>query len=347
MGQVNSRAMYVPPKHVSLEAYVEYLAQAEAESIHGAGRWAHEVIRRASGTAEEGGDRLPWSKTFGDFRLRPSEVTIWGGYRGHMKSFVTGMVAAWLARDVRIGIASFEMPPGDTLWRMACQCAGTTTPSPQWVADWIEAMDPMVRIYDQNSTPTPQRVLAVIHHLAHDLGCAHVFIDSLMKCGIAPDDYNGQKAFIDELTHAAKRYGIHIHLIAHLRKAHHKGGLPGADDVSGGSDITNLADNVVIVWNDKALMELRAKERAGFPLSADECQRIDERTHILKLEKQRRGPDQQCWALWFHDRSTQFLPENRRQCMDWIPEGSSLARMRLEARTLWAHEPQMEERHAG
>ena len=318
--------MFVPPGHVSVEAYVEYLAAFEAAAIHGVGQWYHDVLKRAAGADGISGAKLPWAKTFNDFRLRPNEVTIWAGYRGHMKSFVTGMVGAWLARDVRIGIASFEMPPQDTIWRMICQSAGTQTPSPEYCDQWITAMDPMIRIYDQSTTLTPHHVMAVVHHLAYDLGCSHIFIDSLMKVGLATDDFTGQKQFVEQLTLAAKRYGVHIHLIAHLRKPAYKtNAMPNSDDVAGGSDITNLADNVVIVWNDKPLMEIRAKAKAGVPLDSDERERMEDRTHILKLDKHRRGQDQICWLMWFHDRSTQFLPENRNQAMPWLPADLTFA----------------------
>jgi twinkle protein len=317
-------SIYVCPKDVSLSDYMAFLSHQESQSIHGVGKWYAEVLRWAAGDEEETGDALPWGKAQ-DFKLRPEELTIWAGYRGHHKSFVTGMVAAWLARDVRIGIASFEMPPKDTISRMIRQSAGCH-PSVDYCMDWIEAMDPMIRIYDDYSAMTPEVVMAVIHHFAHDLGCGHVFIDSLMKCGIPTDDYTKQKAFVNELTLAAKRYKIHIHLVAHLRKAQHKGGgLPNADDVAGGSDITNLAHNVCIVWNDKEVMELREKQRMGAPISPDEAEKLEQRTHIIKLDKQRNGPDQICWSFWLDPKSMQFTPDRSMRRLEWIPQGKTMS----------------------
>lgn len=323
-------SVFVPPEHVSYDAYVEYLAGVEAQAIHGAGHWLNDVVAWAEGKAETHGAQLPWSKTHADFSMRPDEVTIWGGYRGHMKSFVTGQIAAWLARDYRVGIASFEMPPKDTLARMIQQCAGCK-PSPAYCFDWIDCMDPMLRIYDECTAMRPEKVMAVVHHMAYELGCSHVFIDSLMKCGIATDDYTGQKAFVEQLTLAAKRYHVHIHLIAHLRKPAHKGGgLPNSDDVSGGSDITNLADNVVIIWNDKELMGLKKKHADGLRPTPDELERLDSPTHILKLDKHRRGPDQIHWLFWMDERSTQFLPDSTGRRMEWLPHGFSMAKLKSD-----------------
>ena len=43
-------------------------------------------------------------------------------------------------------------------------------------------------------------------------------LDSLMKCGIAEDDLNGQKAFLNKIAVAARDLDIHIFLVAHSTK---------------------------------------------------------------------------------------------------------------------------------
>ena len=77
-----------------------------------------------------------------------------------------------------------------------------------------------------------------------ELKIQHVVIDSLMKCGIMDDDYNGQKQFVDCLCWAAKTYGGHIHLIHHIRKTRSEEEIPDKFDVMGASALTNLVDNV-------------------------------------------------------------------------------------------------------
>lgn len=328
-------SILVDPKDVSVADYLSFLAHQESQAIHGVGHWQREVMERALGVKKSEGDALPWAKT-ADFRLRPKELTIWAGYRGHHKSFVTGMVAAWLAKDVRIGIASFEMPPEDTIERMIWQCAGTTDPSATYAGEWLGAMDSMIRVYDDYGVMNTEKVMAVIHHMAHDLGCGHVFIDSLMKVGIATENYSGQKEFVNQLTIAAKRYNIHIHLVAHLRKPPKRGdyGLPNSDEIAGGSDIANLANNVVICWNDKEVMELREKRRMGLPLSIEEHEKVKQRTHIFKLDKQRKGRDQICWMFWFDERSTQFVADSSGRQIPWLPNGESIQALGVRTRSV-------------
>jgi hypothetical protein len=50
-----------------------------------------------------------------------------------------------------------------------------------------------------------------------------------MKCVAGEDDYNGQKTFVDELTAIARDYGMHIHLVHHIKQAGQRG--PQAEQV--------------------------------------------------------------------------------------------------------------------
>ncbi|MCX7120827.1 MAG: hypothetical protein NTZ67_03500 [Gammaproteobacteria bacterium] len=43
-------------------------------------------------------------------------------------------------------------------------------------------------------------------------------LDSLLKCNIAEDDYNAQKAFIEKLCDFKNKYACHVHVIVHPRK---------------------------------------------------------------------------------------------------------------------------------
>jgi twinkle protein len=55
------------------------------------------------------------------------------------------------------------------------------------------------------------------------------------------DFFRAQSNFTGRLVEFAKKFEVHVHLVAHPRKA--QGNLE-ADDVSGSGDITNRADNV-------------------------------------------------------------------------------------------------------
>ena len=76
------------------------------------------------------------------------------------------------------------------------------------------------------------------------LGCKHIVIDSLMKCGIGEEDYQAQGDFVDKLCWIAKKYDVHIHLVHHMRKGRSEDDIPDKFDVKGASRITDMVDNL-------------------------------------------------------------------------------------------------------
>lgn len=52
-------------------------------------------------------------------------------------------------------------------------------------------------------------------------------VDSLAKLGMAEDDYNGQKQAMEAIVGFAHEMGVHVHLVAHPRKADDETKLPG------------------------------------------------------------------------------------------------------------------------
>lgn len=202
--------------------------------------------------AKEHGDLLPWRKTK-DFRFRPHEVTIWTGFNGHKKSMVLGFVCLGLiSQDRKICIASPEMHPVKTLKRMLKQFAGVAEPISKERDEFIQFAANHLWLYDQSGTLKAQKLLSIIRYCADKLKINHFVIDSLMKCGINEDDLNKQKWFVDELATAAKDTGLHIHLVAHQRKAMTDELKPGSKyGVAGSANITNLADNVINVFESQ------------------------------------------------------------------------------------------------
>lgn len=72
-----------------------------------------------------------------------------------------------------------------------------------------------------------------------------------MKCGIGLDDYNKQKYFVDELSTLAKDTNAHIHLVNHSRKGERESNVMSKFDIKGAGEITDMADNVFIIWKNK------------------------------------------------------------------------------------------------
>lgn len=229
--------------------FLKFLGEQESQYLLKGHEIADEAWERMQSGPSVIGDKLPWHWTHEEFRFREGEITIWGGRNGHGKSMVVGMVIGWLMRETKCLISSLEMPLGATYARMAKQCIGSGNPSRQYFDDWTKRTENLW-LYDQLDSVEPERILGMVSYAASELGIKHVVIDSLMKCGIKTDDYNKQKEFVDRLCWAAKANKIHIHLVHHLRKGDKDGQLPDKNDVKGAGEITDLTDNLMLVWRN-------------------------------------------------------------------------------------------------
>lgn len=253
------------------------------------------------------GDLLPWSKSHNLVRLRPGEVSIWAGISGHGKSQMLGQVAAFNLQYKKWLIASMEMLPEATMERMARQAAGCL-PSDEYLNKLLDWTDNRLWIYDQTDTVAPERILAMIYYAASVLKINHIVIDSLMKCGIKKENLEGQAFFVDKLCWIAKTTLCHIHLVHHMRKGDKETTMPDKFSIRGAAEITDLADNVFIVFRNKAKEQ---KIETGIYVDREEhdC--------LLLVDKQRHGEWEGMFKLWFHPESKQYIPNPDNRIMHY------------------------------
>ena len=96
-----------------------------------------------------------------------------------------------------------------------------------------------------------RELIEVFKYAHRRFGVTQFVIDSLLKCGIAGDDFNGQRKFVEALTDFVGEYPVHVHLVAHARKSQDESRPPDKHDVKGSGDITDLVFNGVTVWRNK------------------------------------------------------------------------------------------------
>ena len=259
--------------------------------------YAPDVIRMVMGIGEFA-HPTPWAITQGKFGFRESELTVWSGFKGHGKSLVISQIfEKFISDGKKCFIISPEFPPHRVLYRMLIQSLGIhniTSASEKFntdnAFDWMIAIEPRLWLYNQQSSLKPADVVALCRYAVEVHGVQHILIDSLMKCGIAPDDYASQKKLVDMVQQIAHRNKVHIHLVAHARKSNDDSKMGGLHDVKGSSEICDMAENVIFVWRNKP------KELGGGHIDEPDC--------IVKVEAQRNGDG---WIgtvpLWF-DKST-------------------------------------------
>jgi twinkle protein len=290
------------------------LAELEVQDVRPAIEWMDGFL------AEEGkkvGHDLPWSKARDRFWLRPAELTVWAGENGSGKSLLVGQVIGWLLPKTRCLIASMEMQPVATLRRMADQAFGgqaTKDYKRAWLKWTGEGRDARLMIYDQMDTVPADKILAMCRHAATHLKCSHIVIDSLLKIGLPSNDgYDQQKRFCNRLAWIAKSTGAHIHLIAHLRKGEDDKRQPTKWDVRGAAEITDLADNAVLIWRNKGKEAAREKSELGRALTSQEDATFAEPDTFMRIAKQRHHSWEGVIGLWWDRESGQFITEGVQQ----------------------------------
>jgi twinkle protein len=253
----------------------------------------------------------PWDKV--NFRFLRGEVTVVAGMNGHGKSLLWGQVILSAGmQGERSCVASMEMSPRKTLYRMVRQSTGKRIPSREVIAECLEWLSDKVWLFDLVGTAKVERMLKVFEYAYRRYGIKQFVVDSLMKCGIAEDDYKGQKAFVEQLCDFASRTGAHVYLIAHMRKGETELTPGGKFDVKGTGAITDLAFNVFTVYRNKRKEQVMKAiadgetPKLGHGESAEEVRTAPDA--FLVCEKSRNIEEAEGrHALWFDLPSMQYL----------------------------------------
>lgn len=300
-------AQLIDPTEIDFAAYMD-MTEAN-QKVRPASSWREMFMDSISGKlpALRGVD-LPWPKAKGRVLFAPGQVSLWVGTNGHGKSLLLGQcVLSWCAQGERACIASFEMKPFKTIERMAAQFCDTRFPTLEDGQRFMDWSDGKLWLYDQQGNVNASTLIAVIRYCARELKMQHFVVDNLIKCVKSDEDYEGQKAFVDNLTTVARDENIHIHLVHHARKGSDEFSPPRKMDALGAGSITNLVDNVLIVWRNKKKEDDIAKGKPPEEMTPDA---------MLMCEKNRHGDWEGRIGLWWHHRSTQFVEHPRDAAMN-------------------------------
>lgn len=274
--------------------------QVDSNNVRPASDWSEAVIDRFYGEGKSANwTPTGFQKTDGKFDIRPGEVTIWAGINSHGKTtYLSHVMLNLMKAGQKACLMSLEMKPAETMAKMTRQASGSGSPTINFIRAFHQWTDQKLWIYDHVGRVAPSRALAVATYVRQELGIDHIVIDSLMKCsvGMGTDDYSGQRDFVDGLCVIARDTGLGIHLVCHMRKGENERTAPGKFDVKGAGEITDLADNLVIVCKN-----LRKEQKP------DEENQSVEPDAFIRIAKQRHHPWEGSFAFWFHRESQQFL----------------------------------------
>jgi twinkle protein len=162
---------------------------------------------------------FPWAKTNENIQMRFNELSMWTGINGHGKSQLLGNVVLDVMRQGgRVCIASLELTPKKLLMRLTRQAGALRQPTSEYIKEIHQWYQDRLWVFEIVGTAKTKNLLEVFLYARQRYGIDVFVIDSLMKCGLGEDDYNGQKLFVEQLCDFKNEHDCHIHLVVHPRK---------------------------------------------------------------------------------------------------------------------------------
>lgn len=248
----------------------------------------------------------PWEKANRYITFRPNELSIWTGINGHGKSqFLGHLILSFMQQGAKVCIASLEIKPERLLMRLTRQAAALERPTTEYIQaihNWYEGK---LWIFDLVGTAKAERLLEVFLYARQRYGINVFVIDSFMKCGIAEEDYQEQKKFVEQLCDFKNQHACHIHLIIHPRKSMDESKPPSKLDVKGSGSVTDLADNCFTIWRNKHKEEQLRKHEIDH--TSPPADLINYPDCVWICDKQRNGDWEGKVGLWFDAKSYQYL----------------------------------------
>jgi twinkle protein len=251
---------------------------------------------------------LPWAFTYAynKFAFRPGEFTVWSGYLGHGK---TTLLSHALIHAISLNqvccVASLEIPGAVSVLKFCRQVTCREQPSDAEIDTAVNWLGDRLYLYDKIGDSPMTDILEVFQYARQRYGATQLVIDSMMMLGIGEDDWNKQAKVGKQLVTFAREHNCHIHLVAHPKKAKDSVQEAVSSDVKGSGTLTNVANNVLLVWqNKKKVLAKRDQELRGVPIPYDLEQEPDA---VLTIDKNRATGWTAKIPLWFNSPSTQFL----------------------------------------
>lgn len=284
--------------------YIEKATWHDPEELKLADEFRREVYDSfENGLDSEPGFQTPFKKLENLLRFRIHELVILSGVNGHGKSQLAGQtVLSAIRQGWRPVIYSGEMKPKRFLNKIVIQAGADNQPSMPKVKNVFDWLGDKLHVFNLTGTAKTSRLIEVFTYAHKRYGSNLFIIDSLAMCGIAEDDYKGQKRFVEQLCDFRNAYPVNVVLLAHARKTENEDKSTGKMDIKGTGAITDLADTVLTLWRNKP------KERAKFEDEDAYRQKFHlEPDALLTCSKQRNGDWEGRARLWWARRANQFV----------------------------------------
>ncbi|WP_455475045.1 toprim domain-containing protein [Bartonella sp. B30(2025)] len=242
------------------------------------------------------GYTVPYPKLKDKLYFRPAELTLWSGSSGVGKSqLLSDCIPHWIAQKSRLCLASLEMKGEQSLRRLIKQTGGLKHPTKEMIEQILHFLDEGLILYEHVGKSSVDTLLDVFDYCRARYGCDQFIIDSLMRLGIASDDYTGQEQAVYKMVNWAVSNAVHIHLVSHTRKSGLEREVPTTEDIKGASEIGANAFNIITIWRNRSL-----EDKICATSNREEKAALAKRPGvIMNIAKQRSGDFEGKVGLWF------------------------------------------------
>jgi twinkle protein len=261
-----------------------------------------------------------------DLRIIPGTLAVWAGINGHGKSALIQQFCLWWAdgkytdKKEKILFWSPEMAVHVQIERMVKQALGVGEPTSKAASYVMDYLEGKIYIYGKEEHVRANEIIALARWAAAN-NFTHLVIDSLMMVDLQTDQANlnlGQKNFVRMLKEAARTTGLHIHLVAHMRKGENEYKMPDKMDIKGCGEISDLADYAFTIFKN-----LKKQKMLRENPDNEEFARKPDGT--LQCLKNRYDPEHPVIPLWFSGKPFSFKSGRRTPVPKLIdPSGKEL-----------------------
>jgi twinkle protein len=247
-----------------------------------------------------------------NFRFRPSEQTIWGGYAGGGKTtlLLQHLAYCMFVLGEKVAIASLEEPVEKVVITIITQALGYfPDPSSKEYAQAFDVINDRLIIFNELGIASLDEVLEFFEYASKKDGVRHCVLDSLMCTDI---DIDGDKAAVNQMCkkviQSTNRVGAHYHIVAHCVKADDESWdtLPTMSSIKGVQEITARAHNVIIVWRNKVKENSIEGLRAKGSVTEMQRKQIEQPDTVIKVCKNRNGKKLGQIKAWFNMDNSRF-----------------------------------------
>ncbi|WP_375620255.1 toprim domain-containing protein [Bartonella sp. TS25HLJMH] len=249
------------------------------------------------------GYTVPYPKLKDKLHFRPAELTLWSGASGAGKSqLLSDCIPHWIAQKSRLCLASLEMKGEQSLRRLTKQTGGLEKPTKETIERILHFLDNGLILYEHVGKSSVDTLLDVFDYCRARYGCDQFIIDSLMRLGIASDDYAGQEQAVYKMVDWAVLNSVHIHLVAHARKSGLDKDIPSTEDIKGASEIGANAFNIITIWRNRSLED----KIFAASLAQEKADLAKRPSVIINIAKQRSGDFEGKVGLWFDPQTYRY-----------------------------------------